>query len=705
MKLALRVCISITFISLISACDSSNAPTLAERKVGITDLRTEHNAPAPNVPSRTPQLSPLSEAPATSVDNRLAHAKQLMEESRLVEALAQLDEMVKAHPKRLDVRCVRVKCYFMLGRTNAAAAELAEAKADFPDSADVRCLCAELYFHQAAFGELDAGLSIQLRLQELNRAVSIDAKHTKALSSRLRVLLDCGKVAEATKDLRLLKSLGDDSPDYLIGAAFYEIAVGDPVLGQQLLTLLSRSPDAQVRIWGHTGMSFYYERCKPSRYKEAIEEMSKAIRLRRDAFLLCRRAGLCSAIGRFQKAAADLNDVLLLSNREHPVIRLQRAMCSAMDRRYSGTVPEFLEYTKVVHDDPRAWLGVASIHFDLGHYKQSAEFYEKAWSYDKGNLCYRAGSAECYAVLGAFEIALSQCESVLAGRCTVPVRAQANKTRAMALLGQNKIKDAIEACERAVSLAPDVPMYRYSLAYCHFCNDEFAQANRLLREIRLRNRSELLERAIHASANCSSNTIMTDDHSAYSSGHRHSGELTVEDYNRMIADDPGDSLLLLGKAKLLLSFGRGIEAEVCLNEILRHDSLCWVAHLERAMLALKTMPMEAVAECEKGLRLNPGSYELWATIGRAHLRCKDYSLAIADFEAALKLCRTDATVYRECAIARRANGDVTGASADDAMAAKLDRGVFPTPFEFQQELLLQEHASHRLVILEHGDSD
>lgn len=82
---------------------------------------------------------------------------------------------------------------------------------------------------------------------------------------------------------------------------------------------------------------------------------------------------------------------------------------------------------------------------------------------------------------------------------------------------------------------------------------------------------------------------------------------------------------------------------------------------------------QAVAELDAAIRLDPKLATSWNARGYAWLRLRNYNRAIADFTEAIRLNPAYANAWHNRAVARKAQGDQTGAAADAQKAAALER--------------------------------
>ena len=73
----------------------------------------------------------------------------------------------------------------------------------------------------------------------------------------------------------------------------------------------------------------------------------------------------------------------------------------------------------------------------------------------------------------------------------------------------------------------------------------------------------------------------------------------------------------------------------------------------------------------EAVKVNPALPEAYNARGFAYFRLKRYAAAIADFDEAVKLNPAYANAYTNRSAARRAAGDKSGASEDEAKARAL----------------------------------
>ena len=80
---------------------------------------------------------------------------------------------------------------------------------------------------------------------------------------------------------------------------------------------------------------------------------------------------------------------------------------------------------------------------------------------------------------------------------------------------------------------------------------------------------------------------------------------------------------------------------------------------------------EAVEDLTEAVKLNPALPEAYNARGFAYFRLKRYAAAIGDFDEAIRLRPAYPNAYTNRSAARRAAGDKSGASEDEAKARTL----------------------------------
>ncbi|HJW41869.1 MAG TPA: tetratricopeptide repeat protein [Rhizomicrobium sp.] len=156
----------------------------------------------------------------------------------------------------------------------------------------------------------------------------------------------------------------------------------------------------------------------------------------------------------------------------------------------------------------------------------------------------------------------------------------------------------------------------------------------------------------------------------------HRDAAALADYNRAVALDPSNAVGLdlrghfyqsTGAYGLAIAdFGRAIALNPA--EARAWNSRCWTRVLANTELTA------ALADCDHALALNPRYASAFDSRGFAHVRLKQFALAIHDFDSALALEPKLASSLFGRGLVKLATGNAT-AQRDFAMARLLDRNI------------------------------
>ena len=178
------------------------------------------------------------------VDRAFAHATQLHESGDIQGAIRGYQEILAAHPQRVDVRSNLGAAFSRLGRYEEAIEQYKQALTLDSHNQAIRFNLALAYYKAAWFSEAAS---------ELTQFIAATPKNLPQQSNAVRLLADCEvRLGEYKKVIALLSPIADSDPSdrtvaYLLGSAL--IGDGQPDKGQVIIDRVFRDENsAEARL-------------------------------------------------------------------------------------------------------------------------------------------------------------------------------------------------------------------------------------------------------------------------------------------------------------------------------------------------------------------------------------------------------------------------------------------------------------------------
>lgn len=154
-------------------------------------------------------------------------------------------------------------------------------------------------------------------------------------------------------------------------------------------------------------------------------------------------------------------------------------------------------------------------------------------------------------------------------------------------------------------------------------------------------------------------------------------DAALQDFEHAVELDPDSYPGHMNRARILADRGKFADALVSYDravslssgDAVTYDGRCWV----RAALGKDLQ--EALADCDRAIKLLPQAVNPLASRGLVNYRLNRYPHAVADCTGAIEKAPETASSYYVRGLARRAMGDAEGGDADVRKAVELEPGI------------------------------
>lgn len=378
----------------------------------------------------------------------LARAEERLQADDYAGAVVELKNALQANPDNPQVRWTLGQLYAEKGEWGLAEKELRYARelGVLPDS--VYPLLARIFVLQKKYKEV---LTVD------PAAVASRPGQAQIYASHALGWLDAGKDQEVDKALRKAYTLAPEEPYVRIVAAQIALLRKDPTTAISLISAVNSTEPAYVPAWVFMGNLAQ----RQGDFERAAEAYSKAVEHQpwnRNA--LYHRAVARVYSGDLEGAEADLEQ-LEAEARNAPPVRLVRGLLALFGKDYAAAVVDLNAAVDGGIETARSFYYAGVANLRVGNRERAATFLEAALARDPG-----IGTARLLlAQLLIHRKKYTEAEAVLrpaAGMERGGVRHK--RLLAAALIGQNRIEEALPLLEQASSLSEEAPTEQLALA-------------------------------------------------------------------------------------------------------------------------------------------------------------------------------------------------------------------------------------------------
>jgi tetratricopeptide (TPR) repeat protein len=617
------------------------------------------------------------------------------EANRLADALTDYQRVLRSDPRHPSALCGRASIYGDYDRLDDACADLRAALTADPGSAEAHANLAYFLFNQ------DSDANAAQVEAEFDAALHSDPKCPGALRARLVYRLERNEIDKARQDLAKLKEQPRQAGSCELFEGLLCLMTNEPEQARNHFEHLVHHPLANRRHYGHTGLALYHKLVTKDPRLE-IAELARSLKIRPNASMLLRCAGLHYDAKEYSEAIADVTEYLRFNPRGSSKAFATRADSFAN----IGRQLEALDDSKRLCD-----LEPTNFHFRWARARAGVNLLHTQDALVDMNECVRLkpesaqarrNRAMRLAELGQLDAALKDLDDAAKLHPDGPyVESDLHADRAVYLLAANRPETALAEARAALRLYPDWPGYRYLLAFALFRSNQLEKAIECLDDYLRLKPDEVY--GLAARAACLARLGKTAEAAAEIARIRKEapdpfGEMALRDVGHaegfglpadtfaklgmvdaLVRQAPENLLLRIYRARRLMLSGKDREAIADCDFVLRKDPKCWLAVSLRANARCESEPAQAIADCDLGTSMCPAHAGFAVARGIAHRKLGDLAAAIRDFDEAIRLRPCAGRAYALRGETWRRLAEPKKAEADLSMASALGAVPFMDP--------------------------
>ena len=539
-------------------------------------------------------------------------------DGRLADSLADCQRVLKSDPANARALFERALIYRDYDRLEDAVADLRAALVAEPKRAETHAALAMCL--DCDKSEVDA---------EFDEAIRLDPQNARIYQNRLILWINRNEIDKARADLAKLKGLNERSSSFEICEGLVALVTNDFEKAREKFEQLTRHPKASRRQLGHAALVNYHKIVTKDG-RSQLAELSEAMKLRPCAAFLLERAGLRYADKDYSEALADVAAYLQLNPRGSRAALAIRADSLALSGRQLEALADYDRILKLDPDDCQARRDRSNAHATLFHYRDCLADWDecvrrrpnsadirRVRAYHRMQLGQLDSALEdltvalkqqpstaettgaihearsyCFAAANRFDEAIAEAagsDSAAAGRIGVPVPARVR------LLPRRQDRQG-ERSSRRISAGAIRTTFvgLIGRAACLSKLGKTAEAAAEVARIRESTGTVLFEMVLRDFA--STDTVAGLGREAFA---RHGM------VDALVEHDPENLLLRLYLARGLMLAGQSALAIAECERVLGKDPESWLAVSLRARLRCETEPMRAIADCDRGMAMNP----------------------------------------------------------------------------------------------------
>jgi tetratricopeptide (TPR) repeat protein len=314
---------------------------------------------------------------------------------------------------------------------------------------------------------------------DLEAAIRSNPKDRRALDQLGLVYLTIERPADAEKVLRQALEISPNEPEVLMHMGRALMDLGREEEAQQFLDQFEKARQEKVRSPRHTPGVIEFASLSPAEQRDRLaRQLQQWIQTRPgDHPLRLRFATVLLGQGKVDEAAATFRELLAMN----PDSRISREAGATLLRAGQFDLARsYLE--RAIADDPAALLDLAIAVFPSGGPEGSLAVLEKTPEAERNADFYllKAKFLDDAGKLADSAAALQQ------GAMAAPSRADLSAQAALLLLKRNRMKEAFELVEKALSRLPDNPDLLLSKVVVLERMSKGPEAEKLLRQLQAR---------------------------------------------------------------------------------------------------------------------------------------------------------------------------------------------------------------------------
>jgi tetratricopeptide (TPR) repeat protein len=612
-------------------------------------------------------------------------------------ALADLDAAVQADPKNARALRSRAGLLHDFDRVDDALGDVEAALRLDHNDATAHAYRAGLWGRQPQKAE-------QPKIEaEFAEAIRLNPKACDSYLRRFAYRLDGFRLNEARADLEKVEELDKSRQHVDKARCFLCILNNEWGKAREISETLSHDSSMAKRRWGHIGLSYCFR--NEADFDRADAALTKALQIRQDASYLALRAEIRVQADKYRKAMEDVDEYLRMNPRGKKELFALRAECLAWG--FGKRLEALEDYGRALKFDPNWADGYehrAEIHRSLFHARETLADCD-------ARVRLQPNDPHAYEDRGSYRAELGQwaeaekdlTRAIEIGRSAnsehknafLPARSYVNRAYCRMRLG--RMEEAIVDANEAVRLAPDKPAYSYVLANLLYRSEQAEKAKEILDRLIQRHPGEVdvlaaraacltrLGRPAEAAADLAQMRTAPRDAYGYFAVQylldpKVGGDIREAFADHSLSDElvrrnPENIHARLARVQELRGAGEFAGAIEECDRVIERDPENWFALSERAALLRDRQPARAIADCDRGIGMNPAHYPFWLSRGIARCNEKDYVKAVADLDEAIRLRPFHEAAYRIRSQAWKELGRAAKASDDLAKAKNL--GILP----------------------------
>lgn len=446
---------------------------------GVPVLRIEREGELISLPPELVALTPEEMARRAgqireNIDRDIAdfnRASSMLEQGRFGEAIPLLERLHELVPDNSSINLMLGRAYLNVGQFVEAEQSLRKVLETDPDHIEARMLLSDLY---TRVDRIDDAIAVLQEVMEL----AAGTPRAEEAAQRLREVLQRRAMAVLEEP-----ELTDEDIAAVIEDGMHLMSMSDLDGARQVFhALLTRFPEnGEGYFWlarinleeGNDDVAIAY-------LEQALAYQPGNMEAR---FLL---AGLYQSQMRLRDAEEAYRAIVDLSASEELVERARHEIALMNAARFEevGDFATALSlYMDMLEDYPQdadLLARIARVHEMLGQPDLALEYYQKAIAADPGNIEARFSLAALYAQQKMHRNSREQLAAIMAMDPDEATRQRVLESlglkKALALMAENRLDDALELFENVLEVVPDEPLARLNIGIIYMLQGRYNEA-------------------------------------------------------------------------------------------------------------------------------------------------------------------------------------------------------------------------------------